>query len=84
MAQIKEHYCPKPLGANGSTKIGTNLAGFICTVSGTLTVTDADGTVLVNALPVTAGDFTRLPILSNTNAGMTVTLAGNGEGTLLT
>ena len=84
MAQVKEHYNPKPMAANSVSKIGVTLAGFLCTVSGTLTVTDADSTVLVNALPVTAGAFVRLPILSVTNAGMTVTLAGGAAGTLLT
>lgn len=84
MAQVKEHYHPTPMAANASAKIGVTLAGFLCTVSGNLTVTDANGTTLVNTLPVTAGQFIRLPILSLTNAGMTVTLAGGAQGTLLT
>jgi hypothetical protein len=85
MAQVKEHYTGKPIAANGSIKTGVSIAGFLCTVSGTLTVTDADGTVLVNALPCTAGQgFIRIPLLANTNAGMGVTLAGGCAGTLFT
>lgn len=85
MAQHKEHYNAKPMAANTSLKIGVTLAGFLCTVSGNLTITDADGTVLVNAHPCTAGQgFIRIPLLSNTNAGMTVTLAGGCSGTIFT
>lgn len=82
MAQIKEHYTPKPIAANATVNVGPSMAGFLCTVSGTLTVTDADGTALVSALPVTAGNFTRIPLLFNTTAGGTVTLASGAAGTL--
>lgn len=85
MGQIKEHYRAKPIGVNGSLKIGVTLAGFLCTTNGTLTVTDADGTVLVNAHPCTAGQgFIRIPLLSNSSAGMTVTLAAGCAGTIFT
>jgi hypothetical protein len=85
MGQIKEHYQAKPMGANSSLKIGATLAGFLCTANGNLTVTDADGTVLVNAHPCTAGQgFIRIPIVSNTTAGMTITLAGGCSGTIFT
>lgn len=84
MAQSKEHYSAKPIGANGTRKVGVSIAGFLCTISGTLTVTDEDGTVLVNALPVTAGTWTRIPLLMSTNAGGSVTLAGGAAGTLFT
>ena len=85
MAQVKEHYNAKPMAANASLKIGATLAGVLCTVNGTLTVTDADGTVLINAHPCTAGQgFIRIPMLSNTSAGMTVSLAGGCAGTLFT
>lgn len=80
--QIKEHYNAVPMAANSSLKCGVSIAGFLCTATGTLTVTDADGTVLVNAVPVTAGLFTRIPLLSITNAGLTVSLASNAAGTL--
>jgi hypothetical protein len=80
--QIKEHYNAKPMAANATAKCGVSIAGFLCTVSGTLTVTDGDGTVLVNTLPVTAGTWTRIPLLANTSAGLSVTLAGGAAGTL--
>jgi hypothetical protein len=81
----KEHYTAKPMGANASQKCGVSLAGFLAVTAGTLTVTDADGTVLVNALPVavTSG-FVRIPLLANTNQGLTVSLAGGASGTLFT
>lgn len=82
MGQAKEHYSAKPIGVDGSLTIGVTVAGFLCVVSGTLTITDKDGTVLVNALPVTAGQWTRIPLLTNTNAGATVTLGGGAAGTL--
>lgn len=85
MGQVKEHYAAHPMGANAARICGATLAGFLCTVAGTLTVTDADGTVLVNALPITAnGLFIRIPLLTNTSAGCTVTLGGGAAGTLFT
>lgn len=85
MGQVKEHYNPKPMAANSSVECGVSIAGFLCTVAGTLTVTDADGTVLVNALPITAnGLFIRIPLLFKTSAGGRVSLAGGAAGTLFT
>lgn len=85
MGQSKEHYTAKPMAANSTLVCGVTLAGFLCTVAGTLTVTDADGTVLINALPITAnGLFIRIPLFSNTSAGCRVTLAGGAAGTLFT
>ena len=80
--QIKEHYTPKAMAANSSVKVGVSVAGFLCTVSGTLTITDDEGNVLVNALPVTAGTWTRIPLGMPTTAGGKVTLAGGAAGTL--
>lgn len=83
MSQIQERYAAHPVAANGSYKCGSGIAGFLCTVAGTITVTDADGTVLVNALPVTAnGLFIRIPLLFRGVAGGTVTLAGGAAGTI--
>lgn len=84
MGQSKEHYNPKPMAANSSVDCGVSLAGFLCAVAGTLTVTDADGTVLVNALPVAVGPFIRIPLLFKSTAGGKVTLAGGAAGTLFT
>lgn len=79
----KEHYNATPLAANASKPCGVSIAGFLAATAGTLTVTDADNTVLVNAFPITpAMGFVRIPLLSNTSAGMTVSLAGGASGTL--
>lgn len=85
MGQSKEHYAAHPMGANATRVCGVAIAGFLCTVAGTITVTDANGTVLLNAFPITAnGMFIRLPILAETSQGLTVTLGGGAAGTLLT
>lgn len=80
---IQERYNPKPVSA-GTTTLPpgcTGLGGFLCvsSTSGTLTVTRADSTVLVNALPVTAGIYYHMPFL--VGEGATVTLS-NCTGTL--
>jgi hypothetical protein len=80
-----EYYSAKPMGLNASLGVGTHIAGFLAVTAGTLTVTDADGTVLVNALPVAAGGpFIRIPVMFNTSSGGKVTLAGGASGTLFT
>lgn len=85
MGQSKEHYAAKAMGANSSLPCGVTIAGFLCTVAGTLTITDADSTVLVNALPVDpARGFIRIPLLARTSGGCTVSLAGGAAGTLFT
>jgi hypothetical protein len=85
MGQSKEHYAAHPMGAGESRKCGVSIAGFIATAGGTITVTDADGTVLLNAFPITAAmGFVRIPLLTNTSAGCTVTLGGGAAGTLFT
>jgi hypothetical protein len=79
----KEHYNATAIGANGAKNCGASIAGFLATIAGTLTVTDADGTVLVNAFPITpAMGFVRIPLLSRTSAGCVVQLAGGAAGTL--
>jgi hypothetical protein len=82
VSQSKESYAAHPIAANGTYKCGASIAGFLCTVAGTLTVTDGDGTVLVNALPVAVGPFIRIPLFFRTTQGNTVTLAGGAAGTL--
>jgi hypothetical protein len=81
--QVQENYRGQPMAANASIKIGgARISGFLATVTGTLTVTDADSTVTVNTLPVTAGVYTPLPLFFNTSMGGTVALAGGAAGTL--
>jgi len=83
MAQLKEHYQGKYMPADSTLKIGVSMAGFLITTAGTITVTDDDGEVIVNAHPVTtAQGFIRIPLFSKTSAGMTVTLAGGASGTI--
>lgn len=83
MGQSKEHYNGVPMAANASRQCGVSIAGFLPVTAGTITVTDADGTVLVNAFPVAAGGpFVRIPLLSISSAGLTVSLAGGASGTL--
>ena len=80
---VRERFRPQPVAANGSFAIkGPNLGGFLATVAGTLTLTDADGTVLVNAVPVAAGAYVPLPFVFATSQGATVQLAGGAAGTL--
>ena len=80
----RERFRAQPMGANASYKVGgASIGGFVCVTTGTLTVTDADATVLVAAVPVTAGQCLAIPIFFNTSAGGTVTLAGGAVGTLL-
>lgn len=79
----QEYYAAKPMVAGVALLVGVAVSGFLCVSStaGTLTITDADGTVLVNALPLTAGQWIRIPLLFRTAAGGTV-LVTNGAGTL--
>lgn len=80
---VRDFYRAEAMAANASTKTGgTHIAGFLPTVAGTLTVTDADGTVLVNAVPVTAGVYVKIPLQFRTSAGGTIALAGGAAGTL--
>ena len=79
---IQEQYTPQPMAANTSFTTGSQrVGGFICTVSGSLTITTPSGTI-VNALPVTAGAYFPLPVFLGTS-GATVTLSGGAAGTLL-
>jgi hypothetical protein len=81
---MSEYSRPQRMAANTSYRVqGSSVQEFLCTVSGTLTVTDADGTVHVDAIPVTAGVDLNLKFFFNTNMGGTVSLAGGAAGTLL-
>lgn len=83
---FRERFSPRPIAANGTYVVqGTHIGGFLCTVAGTLTITANDATgaavTYVNALPVTAGQFHKIP-MEVTAAPITVTLAGGAAGTL--
>ena len=85
---FRECYTPHPIAANG-TLAGdfTQLAAFIATTGGTITVVDKAGITLLNAQPVSAGQYLPLPFLlaSRTAANNTavVTLGGGASGLLL-
>ena len=88
MSIYRECYTPHPIAANGTHRTdATQLAAFICTVAGTITVTDASGQVLLNAHPVAAGQYLPLPFTlksrSASVAPSTVVLAGSAAGLLL-
>jgi hypothetical protein len=86
MSHITERYRPVPLGVNASYTVRSQALGFfLAKTAGTITVTNYDGTVLVDAVGVTAGVYLPIPILLMTPknaAGGTVTLGGGASGTL--
>lgn len=79
-----ERYNPIPLAANAVVTFPqgspTGIGIFLCTVSGTLTITRADAVVLLNALPVTAGQCYFLNFYMGQMA--TITLTGGAAGTI--
>lgn len=93
MTTVRERYRAEPMGVNATLNFPPNnqIAGFIAKTSGTITVTDAAGRVLVDAIPVTAGVYLPLPLIiadkiasAATGAHQAViTLAGGASGTLL-
>ncbi len=83
-ANFKERYTPTVVGANATVTItGSQTGGFLAVTAGTVTLTDLNGVVKVNAFPVAAGQYVPLPILLDTIGG-TFTAAGGASGTLLT
>jgi len=82
-SQVIETYKMYDLGADGlhtTTDASENLGGILAKVSGTVTITSAAGTILADAIPLTAGVYT--PIPANVGVGATVQLAGSADGTL--
>lgn len=85
--QVRERFNAVPIAANGNYEVrGLQIAGFLPTVSGTLTVAGkaADGLTAITfvaAVPVTAGIYVPLPC-SFSVPGSIVTLAGGAAGTL--
>lgn len=81
---IQERYHAAAVGVNSTYKAGsgaaTGIAGFLAVTAGTLTATRADGTIVVNALPVSAGVYYPIPFLMGHE--FTVTLAGGASGTI--
>lgn len=88
MSSVRESFSPVLMAANASYTIrGIYLGGFLAKTSGTITITapSANGlttVTLVDAVPVTAGIYTPIPIVFP-SAHATVTLAGGASGTLM-
>lgn len=81
---VQERYHPQAMAANSSYVLtGAGIGGFAAVTAGTITVTAASGTVLLNAFPVAAGSVYGIPILTGAAGGATVVLAGGASGTLL-
>lgn len=79
---VNQYFRAQPMGAGTSYKIGgAHMAGFLPTLDGSLTVTDADGTVLVSACPLMQGVYVQIPLNFNTSMGGTVALT-TAAGTL--
>jgi len=83
MTAVRERYRPQPIALNATYQVkGGQIGGFLCKTAGTLTMTDSDGNILVDAQPVSAGAYVPLPFMFPTSAGGTITLAGGASGTL--
>lgn len=81
---IQEQYQPVPVGVTTTvTSTSNGTGGFLCITSGTLTIkrNNAAQTVIVNAVPVTAGTWLPMPFFGSTE-GLIVTTAGGASGVL--
>lgn len=85
MSTVKELFHPTPMGVNASAVVGGgNIGGFLAKTSGNISVTSQQGTVYIDAVPVTAGIYTPIPMIFPRPGGGTILLAGGASGTLFT
>jgi hypothetical protein len=88
MSFVRERFTPKPMGINASLGItGPYLGGFLAKTAGTISIVSKNDlgvsdVTLVDAVPLTAGVYTPIPIVVPTT-GYTVTLGGGASGTLM-
>ena len=88
MTMVRERFNPVLMGANATYQVqGPHIGGFLAKTSGTITITSRNAlgnstVTLVDAVPVTAGIYTPIPLIFPATAG-TVTLAGGASGTLM-
>lgn len=76
-------YAPRPMGVNSTIKLANGkVGGFACTVSGTLTIVDGGGNTILNAMPVTAGQWHPLPFAFTPGDAAAATTGGGAAGTL--
>lgn len=82
--QVQISYTPIVIAATSTNRLpqAHGIGKFICTATGTLTISDDVGTIL-NAFTITAGQIYELGIDARGNEGFTVTTATGGAGTLL-
>lgn len=89
-SRVKERFRGVSMGANATLDLpGANgIGGFLAKTAGTISVTVKDGATgtlstvaIVDAIPVTAGMFTLIP-LEFPQLGGTVTLGAGASGTL--
>lgn len=82
MSNVNERYSAMPIAANGNFGVvsANQVGGFACVTSGTLTLTNGKGLVIISGFPVTAGVYHPLPFY--TSDGFVVQLAGGASGTL--
>lgn len=79
--QVQELFRGLNMAADSSHTLGDRtLGGFLAKASGTISVTFG-GTTIVDAVPVTAGLYTPIPLRFNA-PGAVVTLASSASGTL--
>jgi len=91
-SSVKERFRGQVMTADSTVVLGGNgISGFLAKTSGTITVSYPDGSngtsittiTAVDAVPVTEGFFTLIP-LNFAQLGGTITLAGGASGTLFT
>lgn len=77
-----ERFTPVVIAANGTVSGDWTQTGiFACVVTGTITIVNGNGTTILAAMPVTAGNVYDLKFYLQGRKG-TVTLAGGAAGTL--
>jgi hypothetical protein len=77
---VQESYQPRRMTASGVIFTGPGqLGGFFATAAGTVQITDADATSIVDAFTVTAGVFYPLPF--SMGNGASCVLAAGAQGT---
>jgi len=79
---VQERYNPQVVGVNATVGVtGASLGGFLCKTAGTVTFTKANGSVVIDAIPVAAGIYLPMPFHTGGHGG-TFTTAGGASGTL--
>lgn len=79
---VKEAYTPYRVTANATLAIqGPSMGGFLCTVAGSVTVRDSSNTILVDALPVTAGIYYPIPLRFGGAGDGSLVCSGGAAGT---